>query len=249
MTRLLVSVRDASEALAALRGGAALMDVKEPRHGSLGAATPEIWREVRRVVPTEVPCSAALGELRDVTPEQIASWRDSLAGYQFAKLGLAGCGAIASWRQRWQEVLQELRPETRRVAVIYADWQSAGAPPPEEILRAAIDCGCSAILLDTFRKTEGTILSYLSQKELSQILGAARAAGFMSVLAGSLTLALTRELLPLGADFVAVRGAVCCAGRVGTVDETLVAGFAEILLSTREGTNHFSPPAKATFAA
>ena len=67
MTRLLVSVRDASEALAALRGGAALIDVKEPRLGSLGAATPEVWREVRRVVPTEVPCSAALGELKDVT--------------------------------------------------------------------------------------------------------------------------------------------------------------------------------------
>lgn len=249
MTALLVSVRDAAEALTALRGEATLIDVKEPRYGSLGAASPEIWREVRRAVPADVPCSAALGELQDVTPEQIASWRDSLAGYQFAKLGLAGCGAIASWQQRWQEVLQELRPETRRVAVIYADWQSAGAPPPEVILQAAIDCGCSAILLDTFDKAGGTIINFLSPGELSQILGAARAAGLMTVLAGSLTLALTRELLPLAADFVAVRGAVCRAGRVGTVDETLVAAFAEILLSTREGTNHFSPPAKATFAA
>ena len=37
MTGLLVSVRDAAEAEAALRGGATLIDVKEPRHGSLGS--------------------------------------------------------------------------------------------------------------------------------------------------------------------------------------------------------------------
>ena len=249
MTRLLVSVRDATEALAALRGGAALIDVKEPRHGSLGAAAPEIWREVRRAVPEEVPCSAALGELRDVTPEQIASWRGSLAGYQFAKLGLAGCGAIPDWNHRWQATLRELPPGTSRVAVIYADWQSAGAPAPEEILQAAIDSACSAILLDTFGKADGPISAYLSQKELSQILGVARAAGLLTVLAGSLHLALVRELLSLAPDFVAVRGAVCRSGRARTVDESLVSGFAEILLSTREGANHFSTPAKTIFAA
>lgn len=249
MTGLLVSVRDAAEALVALRGGAALIDVKEPHHGSLGAATPEVWREVRRVVSTEVPCSAALGELRDVTPEQVASWRGSLPGYQFAKLGLAGCGTIPSWQQQWQDVLQELPTGTSRVAVIYADWQSADAPTPEEILQAAIDSTCSAILLDTFGKAGGPISSYLSQKELSQILGCARAAGLATVLAGSLSADLARELLPLAPNYIAVRGAVCHGSRAGMVEESLVAEFAEILLSTREGAKQFSTPAKTIFAA
>ena len=37
-TQLLVSVRSPAEALAALEGGAALIDVKEPARGSLGRA-------------------------------------------------------------------------------------------------------------------------------------------------------------------------------------------------------------------
>ena len=36
MTKLLVSVRDAAEAIDALAGGADLIDVKEPLAGSLG---------------------------------------------------------------------------------------------------------------------------------------------------------------------------------------------------------------------
>ena len=38
MTRLLVSVRSAAEALAALAGDADLIDVKEPAGGSLGSS-------------------------------------------------------------------------------------------------------------------------------------------------------------------------------------------------------------------
>ncbi|MFN0021207.1 MAG: (5-formylfuran-3-yl)methyl phosphate synthase [Pirellulaceae bacterium] len=249
MTGLLVSVRDALEAQAALRGGATLIDVKEPLHGSLGAATPEAWREIRLAVPAEIPCSAALGELKDVTPEQVAKWRSSLAGYQFAKLGHSSCTQTPDWKARWQTVLQALPPETGRVAVIYADWQSAGAPSPEEVLQAASESSCSALLVDTFDKSRGSVTAHLSEIELSEILAAARAAGLTTVLAGSLTLALVQELLPLAPDFVAVRGAVCRAGRAGTVEESLVNDFAKMLLSTRDGANQFSTPAKAPCAA
>jgi uncharacterized protein (UPF0264 family) len=249
MTGLLVSVRDVAEAQAALRGGAALIDVKEPLHGSLGASSPEVWRQVRDAIPPHVPCSAALGELTDVTDEQVAHWRFSLAGYQFAKLGLAGCGEIIEWQKRRQALLHELPPETRSVAVVYADWQSAGAPSPDKVLSAAIESSCSALLIDTFDKSRGSISTYFSTQELKHFLSAARFANLTTVLAGSLTPALAGELLPLEPDFLAVRGAVCRGGRTGTVDESLVGDLVQMLLSTRDGTNHFSTPAKAPFAA
>ena len=249
MTGLLVSVRDAVEAQAALRGGAALIDVKEPRHGSLGAASPEVWRQIRDAMPSHVPCSAALGELMDVAPQQARLWPASLTGYQFAKLGLSGCGKVSDWQSRWQSVLHELPPETRRVAVVYADWQTAGAPSPGEILSAAIECTCAALLIDTFDKNAGPISAHFSFQEIEVLLTAARAANLTTVLAGSLTLELARELLPLAPDYLAVRGAVCRGGRSGTVDESLVTDFAKMLLSTRDGANHFSTPAKAPFAA
>ena len=50
MTKLLVSVRCAEEATAALAGGADIIDVKEPRRGSLGRADDRVIREVMEVV-------------------------------------------------------------------------------------------------------------------------------------------------------------------------------------------------------
>lgn len=249
MTGLLVSVRNASEALAAVRGGAALIDVKEPLHGSLGAADPEVWQQVREALPPHVPCSAALGELKDVTSLQVAQWRSSLSGYRFAKLGLSGCREMSDWQSRWLDTMQDLPLETGRVAVVYADWVSAGAPSPDEVLQTARKSSCAALLVDTFDKMRGSLTAHLSHQELQRLHFAAREAGLKTVLAGSLTLALASELLPLGVDFLAVRGAVCRGDRTGEVDERLVAELVEMLLSTREGAHHFSAPDKATFAA
>ncbi|MFM9068482.1 MAG: (5-formylfuran-3-yl)methyl phosphate synthase, partial [Planctomycetota bacterium] len=61
MTRLLVSVRNAQEAQAAHRGGAQLIDLKEPRQGSLGAVPPADWPSIQAALPSSVPLSVALG--------------------------------------------------------------------------------------------------------------------------------------------------------------------------------------------
>lgn len=92
MTGLLVSVRDAGEATAALAGGADLIDVKEPLAGSLGAASPDAVAGVVQAVAGRRPTSIALGELRDN-----ASWSSYAARLtpsilpKFVKFGLAGC--------------------------------------------------------------------------------------------------------------------------------------------------------------
>lgn len=69
MTQLLVSVRNATEAIAATRGGADIIDVKEPLRGSLGCAAPDTIREIahalRRITGSAVPLSLALGELTE----------------------------------------------------------------------------------------------------------------------------------------------------------------------------------------
>src|SRR5262245_59925297 len=83
--RLLVSVRSAAEAEAALAGGASLIDVKEPGRGSLGRPDNEIVAAVLRCVAGRRPVSAALGELMD-RPALF-----QLPGLSYAKWGLAGC--------------------------------------------------------------------------------------------------------------------------------------------------------------
>ena len=65
VAKLLVSVRSKVEALAALAGGAAIIDVKEPLNGPLGRAHFAVWHEVRERRPPPSPVSVALGELND----------------------------------------------------------------------------------------------------------------------------------------------------------------------------------------
>ena len=61
--KLLVSVRSTAEAEAALRGGADIIDIKEPARGPLGMAPPEVCGSIVQRVAGRAPVSAALGEL------------------------------------------------------------------------------------------------------------------------------------------------------------------------------------------
>jgi (5-formylfuran-3-yl)methyl phosphate synthase len=94
-TRLLVSVRNPAEALAALAGGADLIDVKEPARGPLGRAGDAVITAVVRCIAGRRPVSAALGELA-AEPKT-----DAPPGLRYHKWGLAGCGS----NPRWQETL------------------------------------------------------------------------------------------------------------------------------------------------
>src|SRR5436309_16136851 len=67
---LLVSVRSSEEAIAALEGGADIIDVKEPRRGSLGAADPGTVSEIIRVINRRAPVTAAFGELVELSESQ-----------------------------------------------------------------------------------------------------------------------------------------------------------------------------------
>ncbi|HKB38458.1 MAG TPA: (5-formylfuran-3-yl)methyl phosphate synthase, partial [Gemmataceae bacterium] len=83
--QLLVSVRSAREAEAALAGGADVIDVKEPRRGPLGRADNAVLRAVLVAIAGRRPVSAALGELIED-----GGGSPLPAGVRFVKWGLAG---------------------------------------------------------------------------------------------------------------------------------------------------------------
>jgi uncharacterized protein (UPF0264 family) len=226
MTGLLVSVRDLEEARVALDAGVDLIDVKEPRRGSLGAASAEVWQSVVRFVAGRRPVSLALGELAEgIDPQRLPL----AAGASFAKVGLAGIRSDTAWPKRWRAVVENLPAGTRPVAVAYADWQVAGAPSPEEVLAAGAKQGCPYLLFDTFDKSRGNLLAHLSANELHVLAAQARAAGIELVLAGSLDERAIAELLPLAPAYIAVRGAVCRGGRSGPIDKSKIKRLKDIL--------------------
>jgi len=225
MSGLLVSVRNAEEALTALAGGADLIDVKEPLRGALGAADRHVWRDVCCAVAGEVPVSAALGELAEARVDAPAD----LKGLAYAKTGLAHCAGQRDWRGRWADLLGRLPVGVQPVAVVYADWRRAKSIPPDQVVREAALLNCAAVLVDTFDKQAGTLLSWFDLHELRDVMSQVRWHGMQVVLGGSLDVASIKRVLPLNPDYVAVRRAACRDGRAGMVDAGLVAELAETL--------------------
>jgi uncharacterized protein (UPF0264 family) len=229
MARLLVSVRSADEARAAVAGGASVVDVKEPDRGPLGRATVATWRAVREAVPRSIPVSVALGELPDWEGHEEVG-PSAFERIAFCKLGLAGAGP--RWRTDWAAIRRGGAVGPRWVAVAYADWRLAGAPDPEAVLGAALDApDCAGVLVDTWDKSRVSPLE-VSPSWSSWVDRAHRAGRFVA-LAGGLDLASIARLAPLRPDLFAVRGAACIGSdRRGMVDEGRVA---ELVRAVRSG--------------
>jgi (5-formylfuran-3-yl)methyl phosphate synthase len=220
--KLLVSVRDAAEAEAALAGGADWIDLKEPSRGALGAVDAAVAREVVSCVAGRAPVSAAAGELRD--------WNDGRSrdllevdGVSVVKLGLSGYRGCP-WRAQWHAVRHEMSAAGKDLAtVIYADDAAASGPDPSEILQVAREAQCQWILVDTYDKHAGSIVSALSALELMTLLSAAQYNDRTVVMAGRLRLETIASLPLEVVSMIGVRGAACDGGRAGVVSRERVA--------------------------
>ena len=213
MAELLVSVRSAEEARAALTGGTSLIDVKEPARGSLGRAADGVIAAVVQAVAGRRPVSAAMGELTERNGKGTVPYA---AGLSYLKWGLAGCGGWARWPAEWAETVAPLRETNvtcQAVVVAYADWRLAESPPPEEVCAFACSQACAALLLDTWCKDGKTLLDWLAPAEIGHFCHACQQAGVRIALAGSLGEAEVVRLRACKPDWFAVRGSVCTGGR------------------------------------
>ncbi|MCA9009043.1 MAG: hypothetical protein KDB01_04820 [Planctomycetaceae bacterium] len=248
MTQLLVSVRSPIEAIAAVDGGADIVDVKEPQRGSLGCASPAMIQEIHSALNSHrvhPPLSVALGEL----PEWNAAPRDDIrqtikaTAPRFLKIGLAGTqsrnipnltaaaasfrhSATASWFDEWQQLRSEIAESSTWVAVAYADADQAGSPGIDDVLSAAITSNCSVLLIDTHAKDTRSLFAHLAGSELMAIRERTLHHGLKLALAGQITLANLPDVIRIEPDIIAVRGAVCDGGlRTASVSATLVQQF------------------------
>lgn len=229
--QLLVSVRDAAEARAAVAGGADIIDAKDPAGGALGAVSPEQLAGIRRAVPADRALTAALGDLPElaVLEERLATLNPGELA--FGKIGLGGAKAPAATAVRLSRTarLFNSRGVGGLVVVAYADWLSAAAPPPAEVLTLAQLAGSAGVLLDTAAKDRGGLLQLWSTEQLAAFAGAVHKAGLFLALGGSLTSVDLPRALAAGADIIGVRGAVCGGGREGRVEMLRVRALRQAL--------------------
>jgi len=230
--RLLVSVRDVRDAQAAVRGGADIVDAKDPRRGALGPVTPRTLADIRAAVPTGIPVSAALGDAADERVVAQAARLAAARGAAYVKVGLrdvTDAGHARALAHRAAQGAAEAGAEL--VLVAYADASRVGSLPPLAVPDIAAAAGARGVLLDTAFKDQGSLFDLLDVARVAQWLAAARAAGLFTALAGSLGGGEPglRTALALGADIVGVRGAACDGGRTGRVSVARVAALSALV--------------------
>lgn len=224
---LLVSVRSAREAQAALDGGADIIDVKEPNRGTLGRPNDATVTAIVDAVAGRRPISVALGEWSEFD----SGWRPH-HGVRWCKIGLAGAARSNDWQRILGEASAWTQPATL-VPVAYADWQRASAPKLEAVLEMAQACGSDTFLIDTWKKDGIHLLEWLDLKALAHLAHRCQMSGLHFAVAGSLRAEQIEMLLPLQPEIIAVRGAAChgCA-RDAEVELELVAMLAHLVHSS-----------------
>jgi uncharacterized protein (UPF0264 family) len=219
--QLLVSVRSATEANAALAGGAEIIDAKDPAAGPLGAVTHDVLRRIHRHVNGRAPVSAALG---DAVVEQVVEQHArtcAAIGAWFVKIGFAGTKSLARVGSLIGAAVQGAAISTDHVggvvAVAYGDSARAESLRPFDVLDAAVRHGAHGVLLDTAEKDGPGIRRLMTEQQISAWVQAARDRGLRVAVAGKLTAGDFPFVRETGADIVGVRGAACNGGRTGRV--------------------------------
>jgi uncharacterized protein (UPF0264 family) len=237
--RLLVSVRDASEACEALAGGADIIDAKDPARGALGAVAPAALHAIVAEVDGARPVSAALGDAVDDVQVMHAAREAAAARVAYVKLGFAGTPdparvvTLLSAAVRGAEMVST---SVGVIAVAYADAECAESVAPLQIIEAAERAGAVGVLLDTAGKDRGALFDLVRDDAVRAWVHAAHQAGLVAALAGRLTDSTLATARALDADIAGVRGTACeGGGRLASISRERVADLARVVARRRAG--------------
>lgn len=216
MTGMLASVNSLEEALLVQQTHVDIIDLKQPQQGALGALDLQTVTEIVLAIHKQTPVSATVGDL-PMQPELVFNAVKNMAatGVDYVKIGFFPNGDSLATLEK----LATLTGQGRAlIAVLFADTR-----PDLAIIGALKNAGFKGVMLDTMNKKAGSLTQLMSLAEIQNFVALAHQAELLCGLAGSLREDDIRALLPLGADYLGFRGALCEQhDRVGRLDSTAI---------------------------
>jgi len=222
MTKMLASVRDVREAEIVLKGGADIIDLKDPGNGALGAVAPETIRQVVGFVAGARPVSAACGDL-PMEPETIRRQAEAIAetGVDYIKIGFFPSDRSGECI----EALAGLAEHKKLIGVLFADHAY-----PDDLQAAFAAARFHGVMIDTADKSRGRLLNHMSPDRIGNFIRAAHDQKLTSGVAGSLEAPDIPRLLVFSPDFLGFRGALCeNQKRNAEIDEAATAGIRALI--------------------
>ncbi|MGC9516395.1 MAG: (5-formylfuran-3-yl)methyl phosphate synthase [Methanomicrobiales archaeon] len=232
---LLISPINSEEALESIKGGADIVDVKNPKEGSLGANFPWIIKSIKEITPEDMSVSATLGDVPyKPGTVSLAAAGAVVSGADYIKVGLYGTKNYDQAHEVMKNVVKavkDLNDEALVVASGYADAHRVGAVDPMEIPQVAADSGADLAMVDTAIKDGTTLFDFMNTELLEKFVENTHDFGLKSALAGSIQKEQLAELYNLNCDVVGIRGAACTDGdrNSGTIRSSAVAGLKEMI--------------------
>ena len=225
--RLLVSPMNIEEAQAALAGGADILDVKNPKEGSLGANFPWAIRGVAELANGRVPVSATIGDL-DFKPgtASLAALGAAVSGADYIKVGLLGVKTAAQADEMLAGIVKAVKdfdPRKKVVAAGYSDYARVGSISPMLLPPSAAKAGADLVMVDTAIKDGRPTFDFMSEEELLSFISLGHSFGLDVALAGSIGFSHLELLRRLNPDIIGVRGIVCGGDRSSIIRADLVA--------------------------
>jgi len=217
-TELLVSVRSVEELSLAVKAGVAWIDLKDPESGSLGRPTPSVAREfvsrlkaLRQQQSFHGVFSVALGEWQEWVGSETHQDGSLWGQFDHCKVGLSGQADL----RPVCEAIERTMPKAlagKWILVHYADQDAARGPSFEEVMQGTLRLGARHLLVDTFRKDGSSLADLVSDETIAGWVDAARQHQVTLALAGSLRVDQLAHAASWGADWIALRSAVCEGG-------------------------------------
>lgn len=213
---LLISPINTEEAHEAIEGGADIIDVKNPKEGSLGANFPWVIKNVREMTPKDMLVSATLGDVPyKPGTVSLAALGASVSGADYIKVGLYGTKNYDEALEVMKNVVKTVNDYNEDAIVVasgYADAHRVGAVDPMEIPKVAADSGADLAMVDTAVKDGKTLFDFMDEEKITKFNDAIHDYGLKSALAGSVKKDQLQSLYNLGTDVVGIRGAACVGG-------------------------------------
>ncbi len=213
---LLISPINTQEAREAIDGGADIVDVKNPKEGSLGANFPWVIKEIREMTPKDLQVSATLGDVPyKPGTVSLAAAGAVVSGADYIKVGLYGTKNYSEALEVMENVVKTVHEFNEGAIVVasgYADAHRVGAVDPMDIPRVAADSGADLAMVDTAVKDGKTLFDFMNEETISQFTDEIHEYGLKSALAGSVKEEQLPLLAELGCDVVGIRGAACIGG-------------------------------------
>ncbi len=220
MTGMLASVRNLKEAEMVCRGGTDIVDIKEPRHGALGAVPLSTVHGIVDSLWEKCLISATIGDLPADPPaieDQVM--KTSETGVDYVKVGMFT-------QQHIDDCMPGLISCARKgvaiIAVLFADTVF----DIDAVIRGVKSSSLKGIMLDTAGKSSGSLLTHQNIFQLEYFVNRSRQAGLLTGLAGSLSIEDVPTLLKASPDYIGFRTALCSdRERVGCIDKDAIQGI------------------------